>query len=187
MYMDYPFRPLQNQYVPSGAWESGQATLGGETFTHLWLKWDASRDQLVARGYRIHYQIVVQPRVLDSFRIGTHDFVHIYQPLGSYYGLYPGFFDRLYTGTTRVYAHYLKSVQSQIQSHLEYTFQERTDLYIFTQGRFWRVDSKRELLALFPAYKHQIRSYWRTHHLKFRRNKPLALCSWASWHDQQPH
>ena len=187
MYMDYPFRPVQNQYVPSGDWESGQVTLGGETFTHLWLKWDASRDQLVARGYHSHEQIVVQQRALDSFRIGTHDFVHIYQPLGLYYGLYPGFFDRLYTGTSSVYAHYSKNLQSQIHTNLEYTFQERTDLYISEGGRFWRVDRKRELLALFPAYKHQIKRYWRQHHLKFSRNKALALSSWALWHDQQSH
>lgn len=183
MYMDYPFTPTVNQYAPEESWTTGQVTIAGETFRDLKLKFDASRDQLILHGYRHPFQLVVPPEQLDSFLLGHHDFVHVFQPIGSFYGLYPGYFDKLYGGKTSVFAHYSKRLQTHIQSQIEYTFESKTTYFISTQGRFWEVDRKAALFALFPHSKRDIRHYWHSHRLKFRKNKAEALSDWAFWHD----
>jgi len=176
------YEPLKEEhpYLYSDDWMAGSVVYDGIRYENLSLQYDIRYDEVILEYFNGISIRLVKVKV-QSFTLEQHTFVHLSDPqVGD------GYYELLYDGTTKVYAKHLKLFQETAADHkIERWFVEKTRYYVWSQGTYHTITSKKTLLGVFGDKKKELNQFASRNKLSFGKNKASFITRVAEQYDSQ--
>ena len=184
-YYVYDSREVEHQFFLTEDWTMGSVFYDGQQFEQVPLLYDIVKDQLVARYRHGFGNVTLQNPKVRSFTMAGHDFVRVEADTGRVEGLRTGFYDQLYNGKTKVLARRRKERLTQLsETKMTIEFPVKDQLYIYKDGEYQPVRSKRSVLVLLPEHKRFLRRELRKQNLSFSQNREESVVAMATRYDE---
>lgn len=184
-YFVYDSREVEHQFFLTEQWTMGSVFYDGQQFKQVPLLYDIVKDQLVARYRHGFGDVTLQSPKVRSFILAGHNFMRVEADTGRVEGLRTGFYDQLYTGKTKVLARRRKERLPQLsETKITIEFPVKDQLYIYKDGEYQPVRSKRSVLVLLPEHKRLLRRELRKQNLSFSQNREEAVVAMVTRYDE---
>ena len=96
-----------------------------------------------------------------------------------------GFYVRLHNGESQVWKRETAALLSKIVDYqVEYYFAKRSRIYVYMNGTYYPVSSKKSLLKLFSSKKSELKNYIKQSKLNFRKDTENAIVAAAEYFDE---
>ncbi|MFB9843021.1 hypothetical protein [Mucilaginibacter ginsenosidivorans] len=155
-------------------------------FNNTWYKdvpvlYDVFNDEMIS--FSGNDLFVLKTEYLSDVFLLDHHFVRLTA------GLSPGFYDLLYSGKSQVLAKRTKVNEDEIiQSQtVKFILEDRSDLFIKKEGKYYPVTSKGALLGIFKDRRKDINQYIRDHKLDYKADKEAVTVAITAYYDQLTH
>lgn len=172
-----------NQYFISEEFLPGAVSIEGTTFDGLYLKYDIFNDEILTTS---NADIIIQlnKEMVDSFRIDYFNSIHHFAQIRKdSTSVITGYVDILYHGKISLIVKYMKKI-NPVSAFKEYdNFFQVHKIYIEQNELMLPVNSKKDIMKLFPEDKQKIKEYLRSNRLKVKKDIPesfvplVAFCS----------
>lgn len=183
-YYVYDARMEEHQFFEQRRWLKGMVLYDGQQFDSIPMLYDIFHDELVIRHFNGDH-VLLQTVKVDSFVVDNHHFARLEAGKDINPQMRTGFYDIIYSGKSRTLVRRTKSRQEKIvdKTVIAY-YPEKNFFYVFKDGRYNSVHTKKSMLALFPERKRELRRVLRENKIKFRKNRELAIAKMVETYDQ---
>lgn len=160
-----PFRPIPNAHrYYLNEFTVGDISFDGEIYSKSNLKYDILDDQVVfkQKDQTDNLAINLVKDKIDYFFIKDKKFTYLKSETIKFPSIVNGIYEESYIGTNvSLYIKHKKEKIKVFQSDIvHYNFIYKTE-YIFKYNNFfYKVDSKKDIKKLFPAFKKEINDYY---------------------------
>ncbi len=159
------------EYIPVDISIQGHPFFEYETFQLGWIKYDGKIYIGIEIGYDIyreelavvHYDengifspIRLSNENIDGFSFNGHRFIRMGKG-GNPHLASTGYYEILYEGSLKVFAHTVKKVQPSNEGPYRYQFVAKSVIYVFKDQEYRKIGSKKALLRLLEDEKSSIR------------------------------
>lgn len=166
-----------HQYFVSPDWQSGFVHYDGSRYDDVALRYDLFTDKLIAEHSSTREIELITDKI-KSFGIAGHVFVWLKLPEA-------GFYELIYNGDTKVYAHHYKTIQEKPgDGVMVIKFLTRRKLYIYKSETFYSVGSKGSALKVFGDQKSELKKFLNRENIVYSVDKEYALGKMAEYADQ---
>jgi hypothetical protein len=157
-------------------------------------------DNILYKGLRVQYDnlsemvivedngfpIVLNNKRLKAFKMGTRSFISEGKRETTIDGIDHWFYEVLQEGSCTVLKRILKTVTEDLSNNQTIDrLINPLDYYFFKIGAvIYPISAKKDLLAIFPAEKKEIKQFIKQNKLNFRRNKGDAFLRVAAYYEQ---
>jgi len=160
------YRTINEKYkfFTSSEFLNGSVVFDGQPFYELRLKYDLYEDQLLLNSKgAIGTVIKLNSDKVSSFTIGFHKFINPQQKNQSAAEV-SGFYEVLLkTSYFTLLKKNRKALLKKIKGDLVYyEFKKDDENFLFYKNAYYTLNKKRDLLRLFPEFKKNINSYYKT-------------------------
>ncbi|MEJ7646289.1 MAG: hypothetical protein WKF87_16960 [Chryseolinea sp.] len=182
-YQDYFSKNDEHPYFGIDDWSYGDILYDDELYENVAIFYDISRDRVITEHGLNGAKIELITEKVSTFTINNHKFVHLKSPDQT---IDVGFYEVLSDGKTKVYARRQKFLQQTAESNdIIYTFEEKNRLYIFKDGIFHSVRSKKSVLKVLKDRKQALTAYLNKNNMRFKTNREDAISKMASQYDAE--
>lgn len=182
-YYVYDSRMEEHQFFEQRRWQNGMVLYDGQQFDSIPLLYDLFKDELVIRHFNGDH-VLLQTVKVDSFIIDNHRFARLESGKDINPQMRTGFYDVVYDGKSRTIVRRTKQRQEKIvDKRVIAYFPEKNFFYVFKDGRYHSVHTKKSTLALFEDRKRELRRVLRENKIKFRKNRELAIVTVVETYD----
>lgn len=185
LYYVYNARDEEHQFFVNRKLEKGTVFYDGQHYDAVPMMYDIVRDELVilhANGYE---NILLQSPKVEYFSFYDHQFRRFESGKGINPEMRTGFYDELYTGKTKALARRTKEKQEKIaERKVIALFPEKVFYYIYKNGKYNSVRSRKSVLTLFPAHKSEMRRVLREKNIRFRKSRETAIVLMVTRYDE---
>jgi hypothetical protein len=164
-----------NQFLIADEFLPGSVSIEGLTYGGIYLKYDIFNDEILTTSNK---DIIIQlnKEMVDSFRIdyfnSIHHFMQIRKDSSS---VVTGYVDILYRGNIYLIVKYMKKI-NPVSAFKEYdNFFQVHRMYVVKNGSMSMVNSKKDIIQLFPDDKQKIKEFLRSNRLKVRKEIPESF------------
>lgn len=171
-YLDY--RPLKDEhpYYISEDWITGSIRYHDEQYDDVSILYNIHTDDVIVEQSSSSIMIKLIRDKVQSFSLDGHQFVLISEQEG----LTKGFYDQLCKGKVELYAKRIKDFQETISgSELQRNFIEKTKYYLYKEGHYYPVKSKKSILTVLGDRKKELSQFLHQNHLSIRQNREVAF------------
>ncbi len=175
-------------FFQSEEWEEGKVFYEGELYEKVSMRYDLLQEKLVIE-HKGQGEIELISELIKYFVIAGHTFARLDDKMGNKTSPNPGFYDELYSNTSKVYAKRLKVTEERIETQVSIilTFKEKNSYYILKNGSYYSVSNKSSALKVFGDQKSAIRKFISKNKINFRNNRESALVKIAGYYDEISH
>lgn len=174
-----------HRYFEGESVENGSILYDGAWYYDVPMLYDVVLDEVVI-FHQVNgmFQKLVKEKV-NSFVQGGHRFMHLDFDSTSGSLMRPGYYDMLYSGRVELLARRQKDVQERTSADgLEGSYNIIDKFYLWKDGAYYQVKSKRSVLNVFEDEKKQLKKFARVNKLKFRKQREYAILSLAQHYEQ---
>ncbi|CAG5007402.1 hypothetical protein DYBT9275_04037 [Dyadobacter sp. CECT 9275] len=184
IYYLYDPKAEEHQFYVERKWEKGSVYYDGQRFDSIPMLYDIVRDELVIRSLQGDYMLLQSERVKYFDLMGHHfDRMITGKTIGP--SMQTGFYDLIYKGKTRTLVRRKKERQEKIiEKKIIPLFPQKDFYYIFQNGMYHQVRSKKSVLALFPEHSRELKKVLREQHIKYRKNREAAISTMVARYDE---
>nr|WP_295927369.1 hypothetical protein [uncultured Dyadobacter sp.] len=183
-YFVYDARMDEHQFLKQRRWLNGMVLYDGQQFDSIPMLYDIFKDEVVIRHFNGDH-VLLQTVKVDSFIIDNHHFARLESGKDVNPQMRTGFYDVIYGGKSRTIVRRTKQRQEKIvDKRVIAYYPEKNFFYVFKNGRYHSVHTKRSALDLFPEHKRELRRVLRENKIKFRKNREMAITRMVSTHDE---
>jgi hypothetical protein len=148
------------------------------------MAYDILHENVIINRYNQNFKIQLANEKIDSFELLNHFFVRLSPDSNNQKLIIPGFYDRLYDGSTKVFAKRIKKLQETMEFNVSTVIIAEVDrFYILKKGIFFQIKNKKTLYSFYGDNKKEIRRYLRKSKIKFRTNPEEAMVKSAEYYD----
>ena len=152
-------------------------------YDHTWYKnipvlYDVYNDAMVSVSGNNLY--VLRPGKLSDLYFLNHHFIYV-ETEGTD-GLAPGYYDQLYPGRSKVLVKRSKRINDTKTTEIVY--EDRTDIYVKKDSKYYLVNSKGSLLDIFKNKKKELNQYLDNNKIRYNKDKEGAVARLAIYYDQ---
>jgi len=148
--------------------QTGSIVYRQAAFGEVPLRYDLVLDQVVMTYPGQTAVISLVPEYIESFALGSHQFVRLRADSATGRVLLTGFYEMLQPGPVTLLARHTKRIQQTfVQQTLRFEYRQTDQLFVRTASGAAEVGSLKGLLALLPAHKAEAQRYARQHSLRF--------------------
>jgi hypothetical protein len=181
-YVEPPRTDEQHPYFITDEWQIGSIEFDHHLFNNVYLLYDISSDKVLTESPVGN--ILSLTEKLSSFKFDKYHFVRIVNESVGNSLPRTGYYEVLYNGKTRVIARHEKDAQEQIEStQLRFYYSPSNRFFVFKNGKYHSVKSKKSILKLLGEQKHALRSFISRNKIRFRKNQSIALARVAEYYD----
>ncbi len=175
----HPFFMSDQFLKGSLQYENGQ-------YENILLQYDMHLDKLIARTYTNDVNLQLVSEKIQSFTIGSHQFVRIVADSTKPAAVRTGFYERLYESMqhTILVKRDLRIVRSFKADEKTDRFLEYDDYYIFKDGNYYPVNTQGKLLAFFATDKSEIRKFLSKQRETFKKDAAAAIVQTIQYYEQ---
>ena len=185
LYNIYDSREEEFQFFDSRKLEKGTVFYDGQRYENIPMMYDIVRDELVITHVNGYENILLQSAKVEYFSFYNHNFKRFVSGQGINPDMKTGFYDQIYTGKTKTLVRRVKQRQEKIlDKKVIAQFPAKNFYYVYKDGKYHTVHSKKSVLALFPDEKKELRKELREQKIKFRKQREIAIVTMVSRHDE---
>ena len=174
----------EHPYFVSEDWVMGDVYYDGEFFENVPLMYDIFQGVLVTEHYPSGHAIQLVYGKLQHFSIAGRDFEKIENETVGNSLPTSGFYEILYPGPTRVVARRQKQKHEEIDANeIERTYNERNRYFVFKNGVYFPVKSKRSVRKLMTDKRQEINQFLKQHKAPFSLDREKMLKMTAEYYD----
>jgi hypothetical protein len=182
-YRDYLAREDEHPYYGVDDWSFGDIVYDDETYRHVPVFYDLSRDRLITEHAMSGSKIELIANKVSRFSIDEHQFVRLMRDEGKV--IVEGFYEQLYAGKIAVYARREKILTERAESsRMTYSFEEKNRIYIYKDGVYHHVKSKGSVLKILREHQPELKAMLKKENIRFKSNKEQAIARMAKEYDQ---
>jgi hypothetical protein len=148
-----------NQFLFSNDFLSGGVTINNKSFINIRLRYDILNDELLALS---HNGLVVQlnKEMVDSFSFDYQNRIYHFKKIDAdTLNNLSGYLNILVEGNVSLYVKYRKSILMLAVDNKYDLFNQFHHIYIRKNGKYFLINSKKELINLLSENGKQIRSF----------------------------
>ncbi|MCE6988366.1 hypothetical protein [Dyadobacter sp. CY323] len=184
-YYVYDARQEEHQFFNQRKWHNGVVMYDGQRFDSIAMLYDIFHDELVIKHFNGDH-ILLQSEKVDYFLLDQHHFGHFESGKSINEQMRTGFYDVIYNGKSKTLVRRSKQRQEKIvDKRVIALFPQKDFYYIFKDGRYHSVRSKKSTFALFPEDKKELRRVLRDEKIRYRKNRELAIVKIVEAYDKQ--
>lgn len=173
-HLDYLSRNDEHPYFNLDDWQFGFMYYDDERYDSVAMFYDLSRDVIITEHLLTGAKIELISRKISAFEIGNHYFERILKDSSG--TLTEGFYERLYNGTPKVYARRTKTLSSRASANqIEYSFDQRNRIYLYKDGIYHPVKTKRSVLRVLDDRKHELRAALKQQNIRYKVDRERAI------------
>jgi len=179
-YVDY--RPLKEEhpYYISEDWITGTVQYHGEQYDDVSILYNIHTDDVIVEQSSSSIMIKLIRDKVQSFSLDGHQFVL----LSEQKDITKGFYDQLCKGKVELYAKRIKDFQETISgSELQRNFIEKTRYYLYKEGHYYPIKSKKSILTVLGDRKKELNQFLHENHLNIRQNREVAFIKLTEYYN----
>lgn len=183
-YYMYDSKMEEHQFFVDRKWARGSVYYNDQLFENVEMLYDIVKDELV-----IHHlngdNLLLQTERIDYFDVLDHHYKRLIAGKDIPDGMRTGFYDIVYNGNTKLIVRRRKERQEKIvERQVISLFPQKDFYYLYKDGTYRAVRSKKSVLALFPQNGKELRRAVRAEHIPYRKNRETAIKIMAAKYDQ---
>ena len=184
-YLSYGQNMVGSPFFGSDSMQNAMIDYEGTVYWDIPIWYDLVGDEVVIKDYGGNYYIKLVKEKLNRFYLLNHEFI-LLKPDSLINNLIePGFYDRIYKGNISAFAKRRKTIgYTTGVEKVTYMFNSKTSYFILKENAWFRITSKASLIRPFGNKKNDIRQYYRSNHLNFKKDPENALLKIVSYYDQ---
>ena len=171
-------------YLDTVGFRKGSISFDGRIYPNLLLRLNQDLEELIVWTPN-NRRIMIPREMLDYAMIES--LLILYHKPESADGriLSEGFYIRTYNGENKVWKRETASLMSKIVDYqMDYYFVKRPRIYVYMDGIYYPVSSKKSILKLFSSQKSELKNFIKQHKLNFRNNTENAIIAVANYYDE---
>lgn len=161
-------------YFATDSLQLGSLSYSGIDHQNVMMQYDIVRDELAIRLSESVFRIRPHSERISSFSFHNYQFIRLVADSSA--GVSTGFYQVLHNGPVKFLAKRKKTVQDDLSQRVyqgNYLIKDR--YFIFKDGAYHEVKSKRSVFALFPDQSTALRKYLRSTKIKFNQQREEAI------------
>lgn len=167
----------------SDDWVEGNVEYDGRKYVNVPLMYDILSDRLVTELHFNGTPIILVNEKLTHFSMADHSFERIVNETVNNSLPKTGFYDVLYSGTTKVIVRHQKMLQEKIESgEINIDFIARNHYFLFKDGSYFPVRSKKSVLKILVDQKKALKQYAKGR-MRIKRDQGASLARLAKFYD----
>jgi hypothetical protein len=184
IYYVYDARQDEHQFFESRKWIKGSLYYDGQSYDSVQMLYDIVRDEVVIKHFNGD-NLLIQPAKVRYFSLLGHRYERMTSGIEIEPGMRTGFYDLLYNGKTKAIVRRTKQRQEKIVDKRVITLFPQKDFYfIFKDGHYHQVHSKKAVFALFPENQKVLKRAFRDSKIRFRKDRENAIARIVALNDQ---
>jgi hypothetical protein len=185
VYNIYDSREEEHQFFIDRKYENGVVFYDGQRYDSIPMMYDIVRDELVIKHINGFEPILLQSPKVVFFRIYDHNYIHLKSGKDITPDMQTGFYDVIYNGKTKTLARRIKQRQEKISERKVIAmFPQKNFFYIYSNGKFNSVHTRKSVTKLFPSQKAELRKALREQNIKFRKDRERAIVTMVARYDE---
>ena len=161
---------------------TGSIHYDGMHFDDAKILYDIITDKVIVLHYNGVFRIDLPVEKVSEFTVNGHRFVRLYPD--SLRVVEEGFYDLLHDGQTDLFVKRTKFFREERTGNDILRVVDEKDLFfVYKNGAFYAVKSKKALFNIFKGRKDQIRKEWKRKELKFRKQREAAILTAIQYYD----
>lgn len=181
----YRVKTTNHPYLDTDAFRSGTLYMNGCVYPDVMMRLNNEKEALVVLSPN-EKAVIVIPK--ERFEAATIDslFITYQKPYSADGRILPeGYYVRIYDGTNKVWKREVAFLVSEIQQlKLIYSFQRQTKIYIWMDGVYHPVSTKRAVLKLFASHKKELKKMLKQTGVNYKDNPEKAVVAITSHYDE---
>ncbi|KQS33092.1 hypothetical protein [Dyadobacter sp. Leaf189] len=183
-YYLYDPRNEEHQFFDTRKWMKGVIRYDNQQFDSIPMLYDIFKDELVIKHFNGDH-LLLQSEKVDFFLLNDHSFVRLEAGKDIGPQMRTGFYDVIYDGKSRTIARRAKQRQEKIvDKKVISLYPQKNFFFVLKDGKYHSTQTKKSVLNLFPEHKKELRKVLRDGHIKFRKQKDLAIAKMVAVHDE---
>lgn len=184
-YHIYDAREEEHQFFFDRKFEKGAVFYDGQRYDSIPMMYDIVRDELVIRHANGFETILLQSARVGFFTVHNHTYLQLKSGNEIGTGMKTGFYDLVYDGKSKTLVRRTKQRQEKINERKVIAlFPQKNFFYVYANGKYNDVHSRKAVLSLFPERKSELRKALREQNIKFRKDRERAIVTMVARYDE---
>lgn len=184
IYFLYDNKSAEHQFFNDREWNYGSVRFDGQRFDSVQLKFDVFKQELLVHHLNGDHMIL-QPDKVTDFIVQAHYFKRLVLAKDIDGKMNTGFYDVVYGGKSQLLVFRKKERQEKIEERKVIALYPVKDrYYLFHNGVYKQVRSKKSVLALFPGSERSLKRSLRAKQFSYRKNREEAILTMVQQYDQ---
>lgn len=185
LYYIYDSREDEHQFFIDRKYEKGAVFYDGQRYDSIPMMYDIVRDELVIKHINGFEPILLQSPKVSFFTIYGHNYLNLKSGKDINPDMQTGFYDLIYNGKSKTLVRRIKQRQEKInEKKVIALFPEKNFFYIYSNGKYNEVHTRKSVTRLFPAQKTELRKALREQNIKFRKDRERAIVTMVARYDE---
>jgi hypothetical protein len=172
-----------DEFLFSKEWFNGDVTMNEMTFHNVRLRYDILNDQLLVFYNKTTF-IQLNKEMIKEFTI-THDLQKdtFENFSGGKDNPVNGFGQVLYKGNIYLIYKHIKRIQQLAVDNKYDEFYKQQTLYILKEGKFYKVNGRKDLINILSDKKQKVQVYMRENKLRIKKKEPASYIPVLKYYD----
>lgn len=158
----------------------------GVLYENIPLIYDVQQDVVVVKLEGTNYKVALVSDKIKKFTLSGHLFERLKSTQIGAPSPAEGFYEALHDGTVRVYCKHLKKVVELNNTwEVRKNYQDKSEYFVYKDGRYWNVERKSTLLNIFDN-ESAMKEYIKKSKVSFR-DKAKFIVLTAEFYEKQFH
>jgi hypothetical protein len=145
--------------------------------------YDIVKDQVIILDFQKVYKINLPADRIQQFSLLGHLFVRLTRDASG--DIRTGFYDQLYSGKIALFARREKRVMEKYSNiQISKVVISGNSYYIKKDGVYYTIKNKSSLLSVLKNKKKDVQQYWKSNHVKFKKEPEKAMILAVKYYDQ---
>jgi hypothetical protein len=155
--------------------EDGTIFYDGIFYPGLKLNYDIIRDEVIFINQFRNLNVKPAPSKISWFTLRDHLFVHLFDDSNSHNFPGQGFYEELHGGEIAAFRKTWKFLHETSRLDEASRYEQLNTYYVRKQNRYYTIDSKRALIALFKDRKADVAKFIQREGLNFKKDPATML------------
>lgn len=167
------------------AFQNGNINYGGVLYTDVPLVYDITRDELITKNFTKETDIKLVSEKVNEFFIGKHDFVRLSADHLNNTAINPGFYERLYNGTTAVYVRHEKKIERSARAEDNFSKFTQYDIYYLVKDSVFHViEGESGLSSVLKDQRQEVRKFLGKKDINYKKDPEGTIVQVAAFYDR---
>ena|SRR5690349_5593386 len=162
---------------------NGNVNLDGMIFRDVPMVYDIVKDQLIILDFQKVYKINLPAARVQQFFLLGHLFVRLTPDSSAQ--IKTGFYDQLYSGKIGLFAKREKRILEKYSNiQISKVIVSQNNYYVKKGGIYYTIKNKSSLLSVLKDKKKEVQQYWKSNHIKLKKEPEKAMIVAVKYYDQ---
>jgi hypothetical protein len=183
-YVNYGQNIVGSPFFASDSMQKATIDYEGTLYPDIPILYDLVSDEIVIKNYSNDYYIKLVKEKVNSFQLVNHEFIRFKPDSATEFLIEPGFYDRIYKGNISAFVKRKKWIgYTTGVEKVTYMFHDKTNYFILKEDGWFKVTNKASLITPFKYKKNDLRQYYKSNHLNFKKNPENTLLKIIYYYD----